>query len=98
VLRQCLHARTAPGADELAAHRARIGLVEQLSKRPRRFLLRLALGHSYREIATDERVSVSTASKQIAGAKRLLRAADSDASARPRGRRTRVASALTASE
>ena len=72
-----------PGADELAAPRARVGLVEQLPERPRRFLLRLVLGHSYREIAADERVSLTTTSHQIARAKRLLRAADVDAKARP---------------
>ena len=63
-----------PAADELAEQHARIDLVTQLPQRPRRFLLRLALGYSYREIAAQERVSLTTTNKQIARAKRLLRA------------------------
>ena len=43
--------QTAPGADQIAAQRARLDLVAQIPPRPRRFLLRQALGHSYREIA-----------------------------------------------
>ena len=53
-------------------------LAAQIPQRPRRFLLRLALGYSYREIASDEGVSLTTTNKQIARAKRLLRALDSD--------------------
>ena len=41
-------------------------------------MLRLALGYSYREIARDEGVSLTTTNKQIVRAKRLLRALDSD--------------------
>ena len=67
-----------PGPDELAVLRARRDLVGQIPQRPRRFLLRLALGYSYREIATDEGVSLTTTNKQIARAKRLLRALDAD--------------------
>ena len=63
-----------PGADELADQHARLQLVAQIAPRPRRFLLRLALGYSYREIAAHERVSLTTTNKQIARAKRLLRA------------------------
>jgi DNA-directed RNA polymerase specialized sigma24 family protein len=37
--------------DELVIARLRLDLVSQLPERPRRFLLRLALGYSYREIA-----------------------------------------------
>jgi len=75
--------QTAPGADLIAAQRARLDLVAQIPQRPRRFLLRQAVGHSYREIAADEMVSLTTTNKQIARAKRLLRALDS-AEATPR--------------
>ena len=68
--------QTTPGVDQLAAQRARLDLVAQIPPRPRRFLLRQALGHSYREIAADETVSLTTTNKQIARAKRLLRALD----------------------
>lgn len=68
--------QTAPGADLIAAQRARLDLVAQIPPRPRRFLLRQALGHSYREIVADEMVSLTTTNKQIARAKRLLRALD----------------------
>lgn len=64
------------GADELAAQHARLDLVAEIPERPRRFLLRLALGHSYREIAAVESVSLTTTDKQIARAKRLLRAVE----------------------
>jgi len=40
-----------PGADELTAQHIRLALVTQIPERPRRFLLRLALGYSYDEIA-----------------------------------------------
>ena len=73
-LERWVSVQTVPGADELAAQRERIALVEQLPERPRRVLLRLALGYSYREIAAQERVSLTTTNKQIARAKRLLRA------------------------
>ena len=65
-----------PGADELAAQRARLDLVDEVPERPRRFLLRLALGYSYRDIAADEHASLTTTNKQIARAKRQLRALD----------------------
>jgi len=42
---------TAPGADVIAAQHLRLDLVSQIPERPRRFLLRLALGYSYDEIA-----------------------------------------------
>jgi DNA-directed RNA polymerase specialized sigma24 family protein len=67
------HDRPAAGVDELAAQHLRLELVEQIPERPRRFLLRLALGYSYDEIATAEGASHRTTSKQIARAKRLLR-------------------------
>ena len=63
----------APSAEDVAAQRARISLLEQIPERPRRFLLRLMLGYSYDEIATHEGVSATTTNKQIARAKRLLR-------------------------
>jgi DNA-directed RNA polymerase specialized sigma24 family protein len=59
--------------DDLVIARLRLDLVSQLPERPRRFLLRLALGYSYREIAAAEHVSYTTTNKQIARAKRLLR-------------------------
>ena len=68
-----LSERTAPSADERAAQHARVGLVAEIPERPRRFLLRQALGYSYREIAAHELVSLTTTSKQIARAKRSLR-------------------------
>lgn len=71
-----LREHTAPAADAVAAQHARLDLVAQVPERPRRFLMRLALGHTYREIAADENVSATTANKQIARAKRLLRALD----------------------
>jgi DNA-directed RNA polymerase specialized sigma24 family protein len=55
----------------------RLQLVTQLPERPRRFMLRLALGYSYSEIAAAEGASYTTTNKQIAKAKRLLRALDS---------------------
>jgi DNA-directed RNA polymerase specialized sigma24 family protein len=67
-----------PGPDELAAQHERLDLVTQIPERPRRFLLQLALGYSYREIAAHEDASLTTTNKQIARAKRLLRALDSD--------------------
>ena len=63
----------APAADEVADRHARLDLVAQLPERPRRFLLRLAMGFTYREIAKQENVSLTTTNKQIARAKRLLR-------------------------
>jgi DNA-directed RNA polymerase specialized sigma24 family protein len=66
----------APAADELADQHARLNLVAQIPERPRRFLLQLALGFTYREIATREDASLTTTNKQIARAKRLLRALD----------------------
>ncbi len=65
-----------PAADELADQHARLDLVAQIPQRPRRFLLQLALGYSYREIAAHEDASMTTTNKQIARAKRLLRALD----------------------
>jgi hypothetical protein len=43
--------RAAPGADELAELHSRQELVDELPERPCRFLVRLALGYSYEEIA-----------------------------------------------
>jgi DNA-directed RNA polymerase specialized sigma24 family protein len=75
-LEDWLDAQTVAGADEVAAQRERLALVDQLPARPRRFLLRQALGRSYLEIAADEDASLTTTNKQIATAKRLLRALD----------------------
>ena len=71
-----LRERTALGTHEIVAQHERFALVAQLPERPRRFLLRLALGYGYREIAAGESVSLTTTNHQIARAKRLLRAAD----------------------
>ena len=71
------------GADELADQHARLQLVAQIPQRPRRFLLRLALGYSYREIAVHEQASLTTTNKQIARAKRLLRALESQDEPQP---------------
>jgi DNA-directed RNA polymerase specialized sigma24 family protein len=51
----------------------RLDLVTQIPARPRRFLLRLALGYSYTEIVAAEHASKTTTNKQIARAKRILR-------------------------
>ena len=59
--------------DELADQHARIELVREIPERPRRFLLRLALGYSYEEIAIQENASLRTTDRQIARAKRALR-------------------------
>ena len=83
-------APTVPGADELAAQRARIGLVEQLPERPRRFLLRLALGHSYREIAASRRArqphddEQADRTRQAAAGRRRRRRAESTIAGKPR--------------
>ena len=69
------HGDTAPNAAELAALHERLGLVDEIRERPRRFLLRLALGYSYDAIAA-EGVSRTTTNKQIARAKHLLRELD----------------------
>ncbi|MGI8731063.1 MAG: RNA polymerase sigma factor [Solirubrobacteraceae bacterium] len=71
-----LREQIAHGADEVVAQRERLALVAQIPERPRRFLLRLALGYGYRDIAVEESVSLRTSHNQIARAKRLLRAAD----------------------
>jgi DNA-directed RNA polymerase specialized sigma24 family protein len=65
--------QTAPAANDLAAQHLRLDLIAQIPERPRRFLLRLALGYSYEEIAAAERASLTTTNKQIARAKRILR-------------------------
>ena len=41
----------APAADQLADQHSRVALVADIPERPSRFVLRLALGYSYREIA-----------------------------------------------
>jgi DNA-directed RNA polymerase specialized sigma24 family protein len=63
----------APAADDVAEQHMRLDLVKQIPERPRRFLLRLALGYSYDEIGEAEGASYTTVNKQIARAKRLLR-------------------------
>ena len=65
--------RHAPDAATIAEQHERLALVTQIPERPRRFLLRLMLGYSYREISTHEGASITTTNKQIARAKRLLR-------------------------
>lgn len=73
--------RAIPDAHDVAAQRLRLQLVEQIPERPRRFLLRLALGYSYDEISAAEGVSHTTTNKQIARAKRILRNLDHNANA-----------------
>ena len=46
-----LREQTAHGADEIVAQRERLELIAQIPERPRRFLLRLALGYGYRELS-----------------------------------------------
>jgi DNA-directed RNA polymerase specialized sigma24 family protein len=65
--------QTAPASDELAVQHLRLELIAQIPERPRRYLLRLALGYSYTEIAAAEHASATTTNKQIARAKRILR-------------------------
>ena len=48
----------APPADRLAAQHSRLALVAAIPDHPRRFLLRLALGYLYREIAALSRAAV----------------------------------------
>jgi DNA-directed RNA polymerase specialized sigma24 family protein len=67
----------APELPDVVLQHLRLQLVGQLPERPRRFLLGLALGYSYSEIAAAEGASYTTTNKQIAKAKRLLRALDS---------------------
>lgn len=43
--------QVAPGAGDLAAQRARLQLVAEIPERPRRFMLRHALGYTYRELS-----------------------------------------------
>jgi DNA-directed RNA polymerase specialized sigma24 family protein len=74
--RELLREEVRPSVDELAAQHARLDLVAEIPERPRRFLMRLALGYSYCEIAAHENASLTTTNKQIARAKRSLRALD----------------------
>ena len=82
--------RAAPSAENVAALRARLELVRQLPERPRRFLLRLALGYSYDEIAELEDASRTTTNKQIARAKRMLRELEAREDAVPGGENDRA--------
>ncbi len=70
--------------DELVDHRARLELVAQVPERQRRFLMRIALGQSHREIASAERASLRTTSRQIVRARQRLRALESAADFDPR--------------
>ena len=67
-----------PAAEDIALLRERLDLVRELPERPRRFLLRLMLGYSYHEIAAAENVNYRIVNRQVARAKRLLRALDED--------------------
>lgn len=77
------HELSSPAVDELVGQRARLQLVAQVPDRPRRFLLRAALGHTQQEIADAERASLRTTSKQIARARQRLRALDADGADTP---------------
>jgi DNA-directed RNA polymerase specialized sigma24 family protein len=68
--------RAVAAAHDVAEQHMRLELVAQIPERPRRFLLRLALGYSYDEISAAEGVSHTTTNKQIARAKRILRELD----------------------
>jgi DNA-directed RNA polymerase specialized sigma24 family protein len=70
---------------DVAAQHLRLDLVAQIPERPRRFLLRLALGYSYDEISLAEGVSHTTTNRQIARAKRILRDLDDNANDEPVG-------------
>ena len=65
-----------PSPETIALLRHRLDLVRQIPERPRRFLLRLIIGNSYNEIATQENTSYRVVNRQIARAKRLLRQID----------------------
>ncbi len=67
------HDHSAPGAGDVAEQRIRLELVELLPERPRRFLMRLALGYTYDEIAAAEDATYRTVNKQLVRARRLLR-------------------------
>ena len=64
---------TRPGTDELADLHDRLDLIDQLPERPRRFLLRQAIGYSYNEIAAAEGASYTATCRLIAVARRSLR-------------------------
>jgi hypothetical protein len=86
--------RAVPGAHEVAAQHLRLELVSQIPERPRRFLLRLALGYSYDEISAAEGVSHTTTNRQIARAKPSC--ATLTATRTPRGTKNRPPSTLRA--
>jgi DNA-directed RNA polymerase specialized sigma24 family protein len=86
----------AASTDTIAADRDRLALVAQLPHRPRRFLLRLAMGYRHREIAADEHATATTTNKQITRAKRLLRAAAEDSLSRPDRSSPRAAERIAA--
>jgi len=90
-----LREQTALATDEIVAQRERLALVAPIPERPRRFLLRLALGHSYREIAVEESVSLTATNHQIARAKRLLRAVEAAETPRAADAAQPLASAKT---
>ena len=87
--------RTALDAEQIVAQHERLALVAQLPERPRRCLLRLALGHGYRDIAADESVSLTTTNHQIARARRLLRAVEAAETPRAADAAQPLASAKT---
>jgi DNA-directed RNA polymerase specialized sigma24 family protein len=60
-------------ADELAELHDRLDLIDQLPERPRRFLLRQAIGYSYDEISAAEHATYTTTCRLIADARRKLR-------------------------
>jgi len=64
---------TRPSTHQLASLHDRLNLIDELPERPRRFLLRQAIGYSYAEKAAAEGVSARTTDRQIARAKRILR-------------------------
>jgi len=67
---------TTPSNEDLALLHERLDLIRQVPERPRRFLLRLIVGYSYNEIATQENTTYRIVNRQVARAKRLLRQID----------------------
>jgi DNA-directed RNA polymerase specialized sigma24 family protein len=77
--------QAAPSSEELALAHERLDLVREVPERPRRFLLRLMIGYSYDEIASQEHTSYRVVNRQVARAKRLLRQIEQRADLEPGG-------------
>ena len=64
---------TQPSTHQLASLHDRLTLIDELPERPRRFLLRQAIGYSYDDIAAAEHATYTTTRRLIAHARRRLR-------------------------